>query len=110
MFHAHRSITLSDLQTTIGWDAVQITPDDDVAVALRDLSGIVRVRCGDRIEKIALLEPIPFGHKFAFSDLAAGQEIRKYGTPIGRLTHSVLAGQHVHVHNLKSQRATIRGG
>ena len=101
---------MSDLQTTIGWDAVQITPDDDVAVALRDLSGIVRVRCGDRIEKIALLELIPFGHKFALSDLAAGQEIRKYNTPIGRLTRSVLAGQHVHVHNLKSQRATIPGG
>ncbi|WP_433995492.1 UxaA family hydrolase [Bradyrhizobium manausense] len=110
MFHAYRSITLSSLQTKIGWDAVQIAPDDDVAVALRDLSGIVRVRCSDRIEKIALLELIPFGHKFAFSDLAAGQEVRKYGAPIGRLTRSVLAGQHVHVHNLKSQRAKIRGG
>lgn len=97
---------MSNSVTVAAWDAVQIAHGDDVAVALRDLSGVVRVRCGDRLDEVTLLEPIQFGHKFALSDLAAGQEIRKYGAPIGRLTHGVLAGQHIHVHNLMSQRAT----
>jgi len=88
------------------WDAVQIAPDDHVAVALRDLSGTVRVRCGDKILSVTLPEPIPLGHKFALADLPAGNEIRKYGAPIGRLTRPVAAGAHVHIHNLKSQRAT----
>jgi hypothetical protein len=106
MFHAHRSIAVREAETDAAWDAVQITAGDDVAVALRDLSGRIRIRCGDRIEEMMLREPIPFGHKFALSDLAVGHAVRKYGAPIGRLTHGVFKGQHVHVHNLKSQRAT----
>jgi altronate dehydratase len=87
------------------WDAVQIARGDHVAVALHDLSGTVCVRRGDEIVSINLLAPIPLGHKFALSDLAEGSEVLKYGAPIGRLTRSVSAGEHVHVHNLKSQRA-----
>jgi hypothetical protein len=90
------------------WDAVQIAPGDHVAVALRDLSGTVRVRCGDEILSVTLREPIPLGHKFALAELPAGSEILKYGAPIGRLIRPVSAGDHVHVHNLKSQRANFR--
>ena len=99
---------MSEHGTDIGWDAVQIAPGDDVAVALRDLSGAVRVRKGERIDTLELLEAIPFGHKFALADLAAGQEVRKYASSIGQMTQSVRAGQHVHVHNLKSRRARGR--
>lgn len=106
MLHAHGGISLSGPGTATAWDAVRIAAGDDVAVALRDLSGTVRVRLGNRIEEIGLREPIPFGHKFALLDLPAGHEVRKYGAPIGRLTRAVLVGQHVHVHNLRSQRAT----
>ena len=96
---------MTDRKDGTGWDAVQIAPGDQVAVALRDLAGTVRVRCGDEILVIVLQEPIPLGHKFALSDLSEGNEILKYGAPIGRLTRPVAAGQHVHVHNLRSQRA-----
>jgi hypothetical protein len=105
MFHTHWSLALSGLEIAKAWDAVQIASTDDVAVALRDISGIVRVHRGNRIEEVELRESIPFGHKFALSDLAEGHEVRKYGAPIGRLTRAVLAGHHVHVHNLQSQRA-----
>ena len=88
-----------------GWDAVQIARNDHVAVALRDLSGSVRVRRGDEVASVTLLGPIPLGHKFALADLPAGSEICKYGAPIGQLTQPVATGAHVHVHNLVSQRA-----
>jgi hypothetical protein len=44
------------------------------------------------------------GHKLALHDLEAGSDIRKYGEVIGRLTAPVAAGDHVHVHNLRSLR------
>ena len=105
MLHAHRSVAVRAERESAGWDAVQIARGDHVAVALRDLSGTVRVRQGDEILAITLGDPIPLGHKFALSDLPEGSEVLKYGAPIGRLTRPVAAGEHVHVHNLKSQRA-----
>ena len=105
MLHPHRGIPVTSRKEEAGWDAVQIAPGDHVAVALRDLSGTVRVRCGDEILSVALREPIPLGHKFALSDLSEGDEVLKYGAPIGRLIRPVAAGEHVHVHNLRSQRA-----
>lgn len=48
--------------------------------------------------------PIPDGHKFALDTIAAGQEIIKYGVTVGRATCEILAGTHVHVHNMESLR------
>jgi len=93
-----------------GWDAVQISPGDDVAVALRDLTGTARIRRGEEVFELQLREPISLGHKIALADLAAGAEIHKYGAPIGRLTQAAAKGAHIHVHNLVSQRAQKRSG
>lgn len=87
------------------WDAVQIAPNDNVAVAVRELVGQVNVLAGDRLIECALQSMIPMGHKFALSDIPVGTEIRKYGQVIGVLTKSVAAGEHIHVHNLASLRA-----
>jgi hypothetical protein len=88
------------------WDMVAIKPDDDVAVALRDLpAGTVRVRAGDAIETLDLREVIQIGHKAARRALPRGAPIRKYGAVIGEATADILAGAHVHVHNLRSLRA-----
>ncbi len=73
------------------------------------LRSVARIRCGDRIAEIALHDPISLGHKFALRDIPAGAEIVKYGSPIGITTCPVAAGDHVHVHNLVSQRAKSRG-
>lgn len=105
MLHADRAVAVSGAGDTGAWDAVQIAPGDDVAVALRPLSGTARVSRDGQIEEVILLDAIPFGHKFALSDLAAGHAVKKYGAPIGRLTQDVGRGGHVHVHNLKSRRA-----
>jgi altronate dehydratase len=89
------------------WDAVALHPADDVAVALRDLAAgeRVRVRAGDGSAALTARAAIPLGHKLARRAIAAGEAVRKYGQPIGGATAAIAAGDHVHVHNLRSLRA-----
>ena len=47
---------------------------------------------------------IPIGHKVALTDLANDTTIIKYGEDIGRMVADAGAGDHVHVHNLKTKR------
>ncbi|ARM75450.1 UxaA family hydrolase [Acidianus manzaensis] len=49
-------------------------------------------------------EDIPLGHKIALSDIKSGEKVIKYGRPIGIATKDIFAGNHVHVHNIKSMR------
>ena len=42
------------------------------------------------------------GHKYALRDIAAGENIIKYGNPIGHATEDIKAGEHVHTHNVKT--------
>jgi len=42
------------------------------------------------------------GHKYAVSDIKAGENIIKYGSPIGHATCDIKKGDHVHTHNLKT--------
>lgn len=45
---------------------------------------------------------IKAGHKVAIRDIAEGENIIKYGYPIGRATQNICAGQWVHTHNIKT--------
>ena len=40
------------------------------------------------------------GHKYARRLIKAGEDVIKYGMPIGRATRDIAPGEHVHVHNL----------
>jgi altronate hydrolase len=42
------------------------------------------------------------GHKWAICDIKAGENVIKYGSPIGHATCDIKAGEHVHTHNLKT--------
>ena len=42
------------------------------------------------------------GHKYALRDIAIGENIIKYGCPIGHATAPIKRGEHVHTHNLKT--------
>jgi altronate hydrolase len=77
--------------------AVRLNPSDNVIVARAPLESGVRLE----EEEITVLESIPSGHKIASSTIEVGQEIRKYGLPIGRATQNILPGQHVHIHNVE---------
>lgn len=42
------------------------------------------------------------GHKYATRDIKAGENIIKYGNPIGHAIVDIKAGEHVHNHNIKT--------
>ncbi len=42
------------------------------------------------------------GHKYALKDIKKGENVIKYGSPIGHATQDISKGEHVHVHNLKT--------
>ncbi len=42
------------------------------------------------------------GHKYARRDIKSGENIIKYGQPIGHATADIKAGEHVHTHNVKT--------
>ena len=42
------------------------------------------------------------GHKYALRDIKKGENIIKYGNPIGHATEDIPAGAHVHTHNVKT--------
>lgn len=65
---------------------IQIHPTDNVAVALKDL------RSGEICLGITLKQDIPAGHKFTLKYLGEGDNIIKYGFPIGHLTKEAEAG------------------
>ena len=46
--------------------------------------------------------PIGRGHKVARRPIALDEKIIKYGAPIGRATAAIARGEHVHVHNIRS--------
>lgn len=72
-----------------------VDPRDDVAVALRG------VAAGDVVaEGVTAMADIPAGHKIALRSIAAGEDVRKYGWPIGHATQAIAPGAHVHSHNL----------
>ena len=42
------------------------------------------------------------GHKYAARDIKCGEDIIKYGNPIGHATADIKKGEHVHTHNVKT--------
>ena len=47
---------------------------------------------------------IPLGHKIALKDFKVGETVVKYGCDIGKVVQPIKAGDHVHVHNVKTKR------
>ena len=47
------------------------------------------------------------GHKYALRDIAEGENIVKYGMPIGHATRAIAKGEHVHVENVKTNLGEV---
>lgn len=81
---------------------------DTVGVAVVDINEGQMVRgktlIGESIPKIKALSEIPLGHKIALRDFEPGDTVIKYGVDIGKVVDSIKAGEHIHVHNLKTKR------
>lgn len=65
---------------------IKINPADNVAVALQVLPK------GACVEGVVLLTDIPRGHKIVLRDLKSGENVVKYGFPIGHVTQDAPAG------------------
>ena len=75
-------------------DFIRIHPDDNVAVAL------CTIPKGTVYEGVIAKEEIPQGHKMALLNVAPGENVVKYGFPIGHATEEINAGDWVHTHNV----------
>jgi (2R)-sulfolactate sulfo-lyase subunit alpha len=84
-------------------------PRDTVAVVV-----VEGVKTGDELNgwimdndgsvTLKARQPIPIGHKVAVRDMAPGDAAIKYGIDIGRVIEPIAAGEHAHVHNIKTRR------
>ena len=91
--------------------AIVIHPDDDVAVVVQDVAqgGSVAAESSAGTQQILATQPIPTGHKIALRSIPAGLPVRKYGEKIGHAIQDIHAGDHVHLHNLASDRVKSAG-
>jgi len=92
--------------------ALVLHADDNVATALCALheGETVQTQGAGRGAAVTLCAPIALCHKFALRPIAVGEQVVKYGEPIGRAQRAISAGEHVHTHNLVSSRARERIG
>ena len=80
----------------------RMSPADNVGTALRQLEP------GEVVElegvTVTVASRVPFGHKLALRPIAANEPVLKYGEAIGVAAGAIAAGEHVHTHNVESQR------
>jgi altronate hydrolase len=79
---------------------IRLADQDNVAVATRNLAPGAVVSVDG--EEVTTRDPIPFAHKIAIRAIAKDGHVFKYGVPIGRAKVAIEPGQHVHVHNIRS--------
>jgi len=84
-----------------------VDPRDHVATALRDIAAGETLDLHGRL--IVARDDVPKGHKIATRPAAKGEDVLKYGWPIGRATADILAGDHVHVHNVETKLSGVEG-
>ena len=82
-------------------DSVGTIVVEDVK-ANTDLVGWIREE--DKTLNLPTISDIPIGHKVALKDLTEGDTVIKYGVDIGRVIAPIKAGEHLHVHNVKTKR------
>jgi len=82
-------------------DFLKINPADNVAVAINPLAEGTVVTV-DGAGDITLVSDIPAGHKFALRDIAEGENIIKYGFPIGHARHAVAKGHFLDHNDIKT--------
>ena len=82
---------------------LKINPADSVVVCLRAMKAGEIVTDGNK--EIKLLQDTPAGHKVLLTDKKEGEDIIKYGYPIGHAAKNLKAGEWVNENNLKTNLA-----
>ncbi len=84
---------------------LKINPADNVAVAISALKKGEEL-CVDG-QQVQLQEDVPAGHKFALKDFAQGENVIKYGYPIGHAKEAVAKGAWMSDKNIKTNLAGL---
>ena len=80
--------------------AIKINPADNVVVALHPIAKGTAVPVDNTT--VTAVEDIPQGHKMAIAAIKAGENVIKYGFPIGHATADAVPGTWMHTHNIKT--------
>jgi altronate dehydratase small subunit len=88
--------------------AILMNNTDNVATALTNFEENIQVKIvlssQQVIKEIKTNQVIAFGHKLAVEAIDKGQKVIKYGEVIGHATKNIAIGDHVHIHNVNSNR------
>ena len=88
-------LLVHDKKDTVGVAVVDVKAGQTLEG--RDLS------TNDKLSAKATMD-IPLGHKLALKDFKPGDTVIKYACEIGKVVAPIKAGEHVHVHNVKTKR------
>jgi len=81
-----------------------LSPQDNVLVVCRPVAKGETVQIDGAA--ITIAADIQTGHKLARRAIAEAETITKYGAPIGVATLPIKPGEHVHIHNIRSDYTT----
>ncbi|MBL4964574.1 UxaA family hydrolase [Bacillus halotolerans] len=85
---------------------IKIHRQDNVLLALRD------IQKGERLNvdgtSIEVKDNMKRGHKIALQHIKENDSIIKYGFPIGHALKDICIGEHIHVHNTKTNLSDIQ--
>lgn len=84
---------------------LKINPADNVVVAITDLKAGEVIKEGN-IE-IILKEDVPAGHKVTLKNFSEGENVIKYGYPIGHVRHQVEAGRWINENQIQTNLAGL---
>lgn len=84
---------------------LKINPADNVVVAISPLSKGETISVDGR--NITLVDDVPAGHKVLLTDLKEGENVIKYGYPIGHAKEDKVAGSWMNENNIKTNLAGL---
>lgn len=86
-------------------EIIKINSKDNVAVTLIDRTAGEEVNVDG--QTITLTEAVARGHKIALSPILMGENVIKYGLPIGHAKQPISIGEHIHNHNIATNLSDI---
>ena len=79
---------------------LRLDPRDNVLTVTRTLAAGETIQVASH--RVVVAQRLPLGHKVAACAIPAGGQVFKYGVAIGSATVPIAVGEHVHLHNLRS--------
>ncbi len=90
-----KGILVHEVTDDVGVAVIELKAGDEISVVTLE---------GENVKSIKLVTDVPLGHKVAMADLAVDKHVIEYGRAIGYVSAAIVAGEHVHIHNIKSLR------